>query len=274
MKTLYAMITRCCNLKCPHCNIGRNGLEEFNLERFLKELNNFEGNIILFGGEPTVFEDRLFQVVELHDIYGKSKINSISTNLILLDEKLINYYKKIQYVATSWNKTRFHKDEYHTWLRNLKILGDNYVKPGILITLTNDLIDADVEEFLKIIDEWPHECISWIRFEHLIDDSNTPDYYDIADEWLCHLYKKWRSPIKVQTFDKSLNWYYDCTNVYTLTPDGILHHACPNGLNLKKNILDRCFICDKCNECRPCILHQYCSYPHKLHELMEVQDNG
>lgn len=272
-KMLYAIMTHKCNLSCPHCTI-KDANEKFDHIAFMSELNNFEGKIILFGGEPTANRERMRAIFHSQEhTPHRSPIGSIATNLIILDDELINLYNKIGYVSTSWNHTRFTPDQYHTWLDNITRLGKSGVKPGIIITVTDDLMDSPIEEFLKIVDEWPSEYISWIKFEHLISNDNIPEYFDRADEWLCKLYTMWRSSITVETFDSSLMWYHDCSEVYTLEPDGTIHNVCPNGLYVKGGVPSECLTCDKASECRPCRLQHYCSYPKKLHALICSKNN-
>jgi len=47
-KVLYAIPTMKCNLNCDHCFIVDTP-EEFNRDKFISQLNNFNGEIILFG---------------------------------------------------------------------------------------------------------------------------------------------------------------------------------------------------------------------------------
>lgn len=269
MNVLYAIPTHKCNLSCPHCTI-KDHEEKYDHIAFMSQLNNFDGHIILFGGEPTADRERLRAIIHSrkHTPYV-SEIGSISTNLIILDDELIELYKEIGYVATSWNLTRFTDLQYGIWKANLCRLASAGIKPGVLITLTDDLLDYPMEEFLKIVDEWHSDYVSWIQFEHLISEDNTPEYYEKADNWLCELYKAWRSKIYVRTFDISLRWYYDCSHTYTLEPDGVMHNICPNAFYCRKTIPEECMLCEKATECKPCWLHAYCSYPKKLRTLIE-----
>ena len=104
-KILYAMPTSLCNLSCPHCEI-RTHHESYNEDRFLDEFRRWDGDVIIFGGEPTLFRDRLLNII------GDPKIISITTNLLNLDDELIQYYNRI-HVSTSWNKSRFTNFEFH-----------------------------------------------------------------------------------------------------------------------------------------------------------------
>ncbi len=264
------MITQQCNLSCPHCPI-RGTFDDFDYAKFMYELNRFEGEIIMFGGEPTVHQNRMFDVIEDNRRNGKSKIGSISTNLLELNPRLLSWYKEIGYIATSWNPKRFNDVEYSKWLWNLKSLAENGLKAAVLITLTPDLIYPGVNLFTSVVSAWPADATSHIKFEHYVGPENTPEYYEDADRWLCELYKKWDSPIRVETFDKSIKWYFDCSGTYTLMPNGILVHTCPNGLYSPKLVLDECLTCPRAFECMPCRLQQGCPYPKNLRKLIESE---
>lgn len=268
MKKLYAMVSTDCNLHCPHCNIPRNG-DGWNEEKFLNELLPFEGNVVLFGGEPTVHRDRFYHVVD--QLFGMGKYNScsITTNLIDVDEKLLEYLTMINYVGTSWNKTRFTPKEYVEWVRNLHRIDEEDIHWSVLVTLTPDLIERPAREFINTVYTWgKFRSCTGITLEHLVFDDADEAYYQRADEWMCDLYKLWNLAIPVTTF-WDLKWWFDCSETYTLLPNGEVMHCCPTGLEACKNVPNSCMVCDKVNECRPCVLQTGCSYPHKLYELIK-----
>ena len=86
MKKLYVIPTYHCNLKCPHCELHLRD-DNFN-ESFYDVLSNNNIDLgVLFGGEPTLYRDRLIKCLKTN------KIHSISTNLIKLDNELISLLK-------------------------------------------------------------------------------------------------------------------------------------------------------------------------------------
>ena len=105
-KSLYAIPTWNCNLNCPHCFI-KDKSEIFNRDKFIEELNKFDGRISLFGGEVTSNLDRMFDIINSNKENGVSKISGITTNLIILNNDLINLYKEFGSIGTSWNPNRF-----------------------------------------------------------------------------------------------------------------------------------------------------------------------
>lgn len=270
MPVLYAIPTNHCNLNCPHCFVNQED-EYFHPAKFLEVLNNFEGNIILFGGEPTVDLDRLRLIFTSNYVHGKSKIGSITTNLVRLNDELMMYYKMIGYVATSWNLNRFPNPSlYFTWMMHIKEVHKLGVHLIVLVTLTEDLIEQDPKLFNDIVNEWPKDAIDFIRFEYYIGE-HQPGYYQRVDEWLYQLANKWDSAIRVEMFDKNYQMYFDCRDTYTLTPDGELHFYCPNGLYSKRVVPSECITCERAGICMPCCLQEGCSYPKKLRHYIETE---
>ena len=73
---LYVIPTYKCNLSCSHCDLHKRDIA-FKAKSFLKQLNNIEAKeVILFGGEPSFYQDRLAKCLKTN------KITSISTNLL------------------------------------------------------------------------------------------------------------------------------------------------------------------------------------------------
>lgn len=265
-RVLYAIPTMHCNLDCDHCFI-KNTPEVYDKEKFINQLNNFEGDILLFGGEVTSHLYRMFDVIESNKINGKSKISSVSTNLLILNDKLLEFYKSIKSISTSWNPNRFNSIQYDVWKKNCKIISDNEIVHTIMITLTDDLFKITAKEFISIASEWINPTLKEIKFEHYVGNEVTPEYFDKADEWLCELYKEWNIPITLGILNKINCWKFDCDEVYTLYPDGRLINCCPHATH--GIVASECYTCDKVSTCRPCRLQPYCSYPHKLAELVK-----
>lgn len=268
---LYAIVSHHCNLSCPHCHL-KDSPEEYNRDLFIHELNNFDGNIILFGGEPTFHRDRMFDIIAENNKNGKRKIASIATNLMILDEEILDFYRDIHFISTSWNRTRFTGNQYNIWLDNCKRIGNEpNIHCAVIITMTEDLIDWNIDDFLKVVDHWDSDAIKYIKFEHCIGD-NRDGYFEQVDDWLCRLYKKWRSKIRVDTFDLTMDWYHDCSETYTLQPNGIIVNSCPNGLYVKPKVVHECLTCELANKCRPCRLQPECSYPTRLRKIIESEE--
>ena len=264
-KVLYVIPTMHCNLDCSHCFI-KNSPEVYNREKFIYKLNNFDGDLILFGGEVTTHLDRMFDIIESNKNEGISKISNISTNLIILNNDLLDFYKTLRGVSTSWNPDRFNDNQYNIWKNNCKILSNNNIDYRIMITLTDDLFKIESKEFLNIAKEWVTPNLKEIKFEYYVGKEVTPEYFDRADKWLCDVYKDWDLPVDLEILKRINCWNYNCNEIYTLYPDGNIINACPHGKT--KVISYNCYSCDKVSKCRPCRLQPYCSYPHNLAKLV------
>ena len=266
MKKVYAELTTECNLHCPHRNI-RNFSDGFNHDEFMKQLREFDGEIVLFGGEPTLYTDRLCEVY--HDEEIRKKIKSISTNLVEVDPKIFSILTSIKYIGTSWNPYRFTPSEYINWLNNLNWIGGSKTNVVVMITLTEDLFQIDKEEFLDMTAFWDPDNINAIRFEYLVADGLTQEYYNRADEWQADIYSRWRSRIPMDV-ENVKHWYFDCSEVYTLHPNGELVKGCPN--HKTETVPEECYSCERAEFCRPCALHSYCTFPKKLAEAIKRKE--
>jgi hypothetical protein len=253
---------------CPHCDI-RTRPDGYNREEFLKQLNAFDGRVTLFGGEPTLYQDRLFDIIEHNTA---NNIKSISTNLVILNDRLLEFYKSLGGLASSWNPNRFTNDQYKSWLTNLNTLAENNLKPAILITLTNDLFDMGVDNFISTAKQWNKDSISYIKFEYYVGDT-TKAYYEQADNFLCELYENWDLEIKIDNIWLVNHGYcFVCSDIRTLSPDGTLSLGCPHGYHPKVPV--ECYSCEKASRCKPCRLQPYCSFPHKFEKLIKEKQNG
>jgi sulfatase maturation enzyme AslB (radical SAM superfamily) len=254
------MVTNKCNLSCSHCNV-LNSEDNYNEEIFLSKVSEFEGRIILFGGEPSLYIDRIKKLIECND-----KITSISTNLLILNNELINIYKTIS-ISTSWNPTRFDIDQYQTWLSNLKILEENNITCTVMITMDEYLIDMSSVEFMNIMREWDqnYKAISSIKLEHLVSTEPSQDFSERVDDWLCELYSHWDIDLENQIFSRVDDWIFNC-NMFTLYPDGTLRKGCPHQSQIY--VPSECFNCNLVGKCSPCRLQKFCTYPKKLSKLV------
>lgn len=261
MNFLFAKLTNDCNLSCPHCNVLND--KTFNNEKFFHAIENFHGDIMAFGGEPSLYKERLLKLLSYDNV------KYITTNLMILHDEYLEYYKRLK-VATSWNLNRFNKSQYSKWLKNLNTLQKHDISCLVLITMTRDLIDYDIHEFMKIIQSWNiYRSINAIEFEYVIDDSMNKDFFNQCDEWLVNvhlLWEKYNIRIWNKISDDIFYWNKDCSNVYTLEPNGELLKRCPHNSHLI--IREECLTCKYAEICRPCILQQHCTFPKKLYEYI------
>lgn len=264
-KSCYALLTTHCNLSCPYCDV-KNNEDHWNRDKFMQQLHDFDGEIILFGGEPTLYKDRLLDVF-LSDPVVNRKIRSITTNMIKIDDTILSILQIIGAIGTSYSPSRFSDEEYNTWLKNINEFGEKV--PGktirVLATMTEELISKTPEEMMKIMSEWNSKVLDEINFEYYVGPEADEDYFARCDQWLCDLYNAWDTPIKLYNIKRMRPWYNDCTGIVTLHPDGTFTQGCPHSGNFC--VPDKCYTCDKADVCRPCRLQRYCSYAHKFAEL-------
>ena len=258
IQQLYVIPSFDCNLKCPHCFL-RLRKEDFNEVAFFNSLQNTSAYYrILFGGECTLHFDRFKKCLET------GLIDAVSTNLLNLSPEILELYKEHEIaLATSWNPKRFNEEQYKLWVENLRKLGENGLKCIILITLTEDLLSY--ENFDSLLREWDNiESIEGILFEPLLDYQMSKDLHERADLWLCNLYNKWNLRIRNLIADKVMKWNCNCSDVWTLNPNGKLIRGCPQFE--KKLVLNECLGCNLAGICRPCHLQHICSFPKNLYK--------
>lgn len=261
-RRLYALLTTQCNLTCPHCDVKTQD-DNYDEEKFMKQLSDFNGNIVIMGGEPSLYEDRLEKAVTSQLALGKHL--SLTTNLIKLNDHLIELYKKIPGFGTSWNAGRFTPEQYKIWLSNLGRLKEHHMKISALVTLDHDLIKISPEDFLKTVHEWDPDVMVGVKFEQLVAHDNSPEWFESVDEWFSHLYTVWDSPISIINTTYG-GWYFDCTGTYTLYPDGRIKVGCMHESSFM--VPKECYTCEYAAKCKPCIKQKYCSYPKKFYELV------
>ena len=188
---------------------------------------------------PTLYDERLY------DVLSNCNIDGMSTNLIKVNMEFIDFYKKIN-ISTSWNLNRFNKYQYELWLSNIKLLERHGISVGVLITLTDDLINSDIEEFMKFIKylDVTYSNIKAIDFEQVIDPPrSTQNFYIKVDSWLCKIYKLWEKyniSIYCSIFNELNFRWFDCGDIYTLYQDGTIFHRCPTTRSEERRVGKEC----------------------------------
>lgn len=259
IQQLYIIPNYTCNLSCPHCILHKKK-DVYDREKFLQTLSSIDAKYkTLFGGEPTLFRDRLV------DILSVAKVDAISTNLLTADQDLCDIFNQYNLaIATSWNPARFTDQQYQMWIDNLKLLARNNISAKVLITLTEDLLEISNQAFDQLLDSWDQiPSIQGVLFEPLLDPNSLPDLHERADLWLCRLHDRWRwkfSNLIVENFNYAI---CDCSNVYTLNPCGNLVKGCPQYTGRKVN--SQCLACQLATVCQPCMLQTHCCFPKNLY---------
>ena len=265
MKHLHAILTTNCNLRCPHCGVPDN-VEIYNEEKVLEEIKNFDGEVTLFGGECTLYEDRFIKALETKNV------RSVSTNMMDISGKRLELFRGKGF-ATSWNPARFTPEQYQIWLRNLKAVSDIDAEFIIMITLTPDLIMIPPKEMVDRIQSWEYlSGLESIRFEQLIDPSQSQEFYNDVDDWLCEFhiqYKESGCRIRNMIDDQVMQWIYNCHDQYTLYPDGRIVNLC--AIDAFPTVCTSCIGCKYAQICTPCRLQKHCTFPKKLYEMIKKE---
>ncbi len=172
---LYIIPVMGCNLCCKYCFIGKiknNTTEAMSdetikntIEKFSEHLkkNNLNGNIIFYGGEPTLRLDILKKFCDYINVYGNGIISiSIVTNCTLVNDELIQFLKNnkisigisIDGPKELTDKNRIFKNSkesvYDIVINNIKKLTDNNINFGLSIVVSNETLnDKNYLNWLK-----------------------------------------------------------------------------------------------------------------------------
>lgn len=267
-KMAYAMLTRHCNLSCPYCDV-KSMKDDYDQDAFMNAIREFDGSILLFGGEPTLYRDRLKHVM-YSDPEVSKKIRSMTTNLMILDDELMSIMGDLKSVGTSWNPSRFRNGEYEIWKHNLDAINGRF-KFLIIITMSSDLLQMDPDDIIDTIKSWNSNSISIIAFEHYVGPEADPEYFNACDELLCEIYKRWgNTPIEFRNVRmvRGYKYNYFCNHTHTITPNGVIKLGCAqNQYNTRVTPVE-CYTCERSGICKPCRLQRYCSYPKKFAKLV------
>ena len=199
---LYMIPANACNLCCKYCFIGKikNNMEEYmsentiknTIEKFSKHLkeNNLKGNIIFYGGEPTLKLDILELTVKYINEFAKDIMKiSMVTNCTLIDDKIIKFLKdnnvsvgvSIDGPKELTDKYRIFKEKkesvYDIVRKNINKLKNNNINFGLSIVVSNETLeDKNYLNWLKELN------VKNINF-------NLMHYTEMTDDWKIY-YKK------------------------------------------------------------------------------------
>lgn len=175
--TIIFRTTNACNLNCTYCydksnhnNIYKEN-EEFNLKipditRYIEKLwknKNDNSEIIFHGGEPLIINSKNYDLLmgKIKNLYPNVKF-SIQTNATLLNNEIIQILKKYNvHIGISLdgynnltNSCRIYKNgknSFNDVLSNINLLKEQNINFGIIMTLTNNILNKEKElyDFLK-----------------------------------------------------------------------------------------------------------------------------
>ena len=161
IKSLIIYLGNKCNLNCSYCH--RDIGEEIEINNgFLNSLSTFRGNIIFRGGEPTLYMDIIYKIVDI----AKFAKFTITTNGILF-EKYKEYFKKHDftiYISYDGNAVR----NFDPFLKEI-----NYPKlyATSVITSGDDLYSI-LDNFNKKSMLIKHKLFFYPHIAHYTNDTN------------------------------------------------------------------------------------------------------
>jgi radical SAM protein with 4Fe4S-binding SPASM domain len=98
-KYLVVLVTRRCNLDCPHCYVDKTSKDELSYTQLLKGIQNFldigGGGIVFFGGEPLLRFDTIARIIKfIRGVAQKDAEILLYTNGILLNPTIAHLIKE------------------------------------------------------------------------------------------------------------------------------------------------------------------------------------
>lgn len=260
MKTLYALLTENCNLSCRYCDIKQHyGEEEWREDNFFSSLKPFKnGHVVLFGGEPTMYKSRLYRALD------ECKDVSISTNLIFCDKEILD---KISMIPVATTFRILEKPLMDKWVDNLKYLISRGTDVSILVTMDWFMLGylSGTIDFEKVIDKCIIENKIPIRFEPLVGIEADDKYFEVYDKILLKILQNhFDEPERYINLQELDNYKKDCSQVYTLYPNGKIYHGCPHRVDISP--CTDCLSCDRSSICQPCRLQKFCSFPRETYK--------
>ena len=254
---MYIIPTNTCNLKCTYCFIGKTAcgsnvqfmendtliaaIDKYN--KHLKEANIKQGEIIFYGGEPTICWNQIV-LAKKHIISKKYNIVvSMVTNASILDEKMLDDIKELKIgVSVSidgpkhvTDKNRLFKQGdfsvYSVVMQNMQKLSERGIDFSLSVTLSEYFINNQKEALDWLIKlNVPSINFNLMRFS----DSNCDwkSYYKKATKFLIKAYELLKSNRiqddrvhrKVESFHNRQFKFSDCAamggNQLTIRPNG------------------------------------------------------
>lgn len=272
MKVVYVKPTDTCNLDCDHCfTSGSKGAKTvWDIEKttdwiagLAKKFPDEHIHIELHGGEPFLrpIEEHWEFAIQLSTKVGMTRWQDMSvggtTNLIYkLTEKHIRFIEGVmgKRVGTSWDPVYRFKTErmYKQWLGNLKTLRDRDNTVKMFVTVTDELLNYNVDELIRL---WEKFGVAEIDIERLTSDGNAvenphifPDnravdkfYYDLyfaykrlAPKYRINTFEQLEEKFETHNYKSGTNCRTCEQNLFTIDGEGRIG-GCANGAKVEAN---------------------------------------
>ena len=262
INTVYCLLTKRCNLSCKHCDVYKYE-DNWNQKKFVDTLRNIDGKFILFGGECSLYPERIKLLLE--DDIIKNRIKSVSTNLLILNDEILTFWRTIGNIGTSWNPNRFNDIQYQLWLNNLKVLSkySNDINITLLIVLEDSLFTYDFDKFINMLKELDNMNIfKSVKFEPYVGSTSDRNYFIRSDNFLSKLYDHWNFNMILDNIERAQINFFNCSKTYHVDPDGTLHIGCAHEETITYS--NDCLTCENNSICRPCQLQKFCTVPYNF----------
>lgn len=264
---LYALLTENCNLGCRYCNLSdRYGEEEWREDSFFSSLESFKNDkVILMGGEPTLYKSRLFKALDM------CKNASIASNLIFCDREVLDRIYDRNIITTF---RLLEKPLMTKWIDNIKYLTSKDSNIEIEVVLDWFMLGylSGTVDFEKVIDSFIIENKISLIFVPIVGIDADESYFKIYDNTLYKLLKNHvEEPERYLNIQELKDFKKDCSNMHTLYPNGKLVNGCP--YKVSTTSCDDCLRCNRKENCKPCKLQRYCSFPKNTYNKLFNANN-
>ncbi len=253
---IYIIPIDACNLACKYCFIGniKNKKDQIisketienTIKKFLDHLrknNNKNGQVIFYGGEPTLNIEAIRYSVEIIKKYSEQNIKiCIVTNTTLFDNDMLNFLKDSNiFVGISIDgpkelndKYRIFKNsnrsEYDLVIENIDKIKEKNIDFGLSVTLSNESLDN--KNFLKWLKDLNIKNINFNLMHYSENNNEWREYYKKVSKFLFKSHD-FLSPFdiidsrllrKIKGFDDKNFMYSDCAasgaQQLTIKPNG------------------------------------------------------
>ncbi len=145
IELLVLLLTTRCNLRCLYCYLGcqeeGEELSTDQIKALLKRLSSAPREIVISGGEPTLFPERLAEVIGLLRRHFPRTRLSLQTNGTLLSRPLLSFFRQMKVgLGLSLDGppeiNEALRGQTEQVLRGLRLLEEEGLSCGVTVTIT------------------------------------------------------------------------------------------------------------------------------------------
>jgi len=201
---MYVIPTNSCNLGCKYCFIGKLEKKEMlmsedillkAIDLFAKELNERQGTILFYGGEPLMNFNLIQFAIKYVNSNNMNIKFSMVTNGTLINEKIADFIKEnnisvgvsIDGPREINNQNRVYKNSnigsYEKVLEKIRLLQSKNVDFGLSITLSKEILEHQ-ENYFEWLRELNVKSISYNLLHFTEKDPCWRKYYSDATKFI------------------------------------------------------------------------------------------